>query len=64
MDEQDKQELEMLRAFYLAWVGLHSMKRIKSNEEIMQIKAQMLVDAGHDVANFRKSRENKVILNG
>lgn len=64
MDDQDKQELEMLRAFYLAWVGLHSTDRKLSNKEIMQIKAQMLVEAGHVVAEFRKSRESKVILNG
>lgn len=66
MDEQDKQELEMLRVFYLAWIGLHEMttRSIKPDRDVMELKAQMLVEAAHDVGEFRKGRESKVILNG
>lgn len=55
------QELEMLREFYFAWVALHSMP--KENRHDMEFAARRLVEAGHVVANFRKSQE-KVVQNG
>ncbi len=64
MDEQDKQELEMLKAFYQSWVTLHSISRTEENRPLLELQAQNLVDAGHHVAEFRKGRESKVILNG
>lgn len=66
MDEQDKQELEMLRAFYLCWIGLHEMttRQVKPDRHVMEVRAQMLVESAHTVTEFRKSRESKVILNG
>jgi len=64
MDEQDKQELEMLRAFYLEWVGLHTLDRTEENRSMLELKAQNLVEAAHCVAEFRKGREGGIILNG
>lgn len=58
--ENDNQELEMLREFYLAWVALHTMPR--ENREAMEFAAQRLVEAGHVVAEYRKSHD-KVIQN-
>jgi hypothetical protein len=50
----------MLREFYLAWVALHTMPR--ENREAMEFAAQRLVEAGHVVAEYRKSHD-KVIQN-
>lgn len=55
--DPDRTELEMLRVFYQAWVHLHSLPRNSSNEFQLTEAAKSLVEAGHTVAEFRKSRK-------
>lgn len=45
-------ELEMLRQFYTAWVGLHSLPR--ENKDAMEQAAQYLMECAHTVKEFRK----------
>jgi len=55
--DQDHIELEMLRVFYQAWVHLHSLPRSSNTEFQLTEAAKSLVEAGHTVAEFRKSRK-------
>jgi len=47
-------ELEMLRAFYLAWVRLHTIPRVPENREKQENAAIDMTEAAHAVAQFRK----------
>ena len=47
-------ELEMLRQFYLAWVGMHSLPR--DNRDAMEQAAQYLMECAHVVKEFRKGK--------
>lgn len=50
-------ELEMLRAFYLSWVGLHKIPRDKLHRRKQEAQAQLMVDNAHTLQNFYASRE-------
>lgn len=45
-------ELEMLRAFYAAWVGLHTIPRTPGNRRKQEAAAQLLVDRAHELRNL------------
>ncbi len=45
-------ELVMLRAFYVRWTMLHSIKRDSLHRRQQESAAQELVDAHHALKNF------------
>jgi hypothetical protein len=55
MNEDIQLELELLRDFFDKWSLLHSLP--KDNKERLQIAAQQLVDASHQVHAYRKKPE-------
>lgn len=46
-------ELEMLNAFYNAWVKLHTAKATEDYDAMLEL-SRNLVEAAHVVAEFRK----------
>ena len=52
----DKEECDMLRAFYIAWVDMHKIPRDPLHRRKMEVAAQLLVDRAHDLKEFYKSQ--------
>lgn len=50
-------ELDLLREFYTAWVGLHKIPRDKLHRRKQENAAQKLVDCGHALRQFYQSHE-------
>ena len=47
-------ELEMLRQFYGAWVGLHTLPR--EDSDAMEQAAQYLMECAHVVREFKRGK--------
>jgi hypothetical protein len=50
-------ELDMLRAFYQSWIGLHKIPRDKLHRRKQEAAAQLLVDNAHTVQRFYDSMQ-------
>lgn len=50
-------EMEMLRAFYVAWVTLHKIPRDKVHRRKQELSAQALVDAAHTLRAFYQAHD-------
>lgn len=58
MTAHERAELEMLREFYRAWLGLHGTSRTPGSRRKLEACAQLLVDRHHELQNLASIGKN------